>query len=92
MDQNKSLLMVTFALISFFIVCVLATFSLFGCDPETDGCEPEEARCRGSILEICNADQNWEDVINCLDFEPDEWACCASDGEIGCWKVEECDR
>lgn len=75
-----------------FTLAALAVFFLIiSCEPENDGCEPEETRCEGPTLQICNADQNWQAVMSCLDLEPGEWACCASKGEIGCWKVEECD-
>jgi len=89
MDRDYKLLLigVLFTIVAFFIF-----FWLVSCDEETDGCEPEDARCIGSVLEICNADQNWETVVNCLDFEPGEWACCVRDGEIGCNLVEECNQ
>jgi hypothetical protein len=57
---------------------------------KNDGCTPETTRCHGDILQICNADNNWELVATCPDFEPGDWACCPIGGEFACAKVEDC--
>lgn len=74
-------------------MCVAAVFilwALVGCD-DSDGCTVEETRCEGSVSQICNADQNWEAIVDCLTLEPGEWACCVREGIEECNLVEECD-
>lgn len=78
------------------LLIIALAFAAAGCGAEfihnaihQDGCQPEQFRCLGSELQICNADQVWEQVAECTAFEPGDWACCDI-GEIRCAKVEYC--
>jgi hypothetical protein len=78
----------------FTLAAVFLGITTFGCGAEfahkiingNDGCQPEELRCIGTELQICNADNLWERITDCTNFEPDDWACCHNE----CRKVEEC--
>ena len=37
-----------------------------------DGCSPEEMRCHRDRVEICNAGQNWEIVVDCVELEEED--------------------
>lgn len=52
--------------------------SVCGCD---DGCKHLDTRCRGNVIEICDADNNWRFVENCEALEPYE-------GEVCCWEEQ----
>jgi hypothetical protein len=43
-----------------FFVCFGVLFC--GCD---DGCRTKETRCNGQVIQICNTDQEWENVDDC---------------------------
>lgn len=55
-------------------------FVVVGCD---DGCSKGETRCSGDVVQVCNSNQEWEDIDNCkyvgegtpfefrCDFDPD---------------------
>lgn len=47
----------------------------YGCH---DGCVPEETRCDGDRVQICDHDEDWDLVLNCERLEP-------YDGEVCCW-------
>jgi len=67
------------------VIVIIVALGLLGCH---DGCEPEETRCFGTCVEICNADGDWETVIDCDMVEPADmdWQCCfdAEFEEHGC--------
>jgi hypothetical protein len=48
-----------------------------------DSCRPEETRCHGDTVEVCDADGYWAPLANCLgvtaSVEP-SWRCCEVDG------------
>jgi len=68
-----------FLIVSFF-VCVL------GCKiPNSDGCTPNELRCEGQTLELCDPKAIWEEQYRCSDFG---LVCCPSGGEFDC--LESC--
>jgi len=80
---------------SFAMIITLIAMSVFyGCD--SDECNPEETRCNGSIVEICNYEENWEYAINCdkiEDFDAGiDWMCCIDpyDGVNSCLPSDEC--
>ncbi|MHC4229720.1 MAG: hypothetical protein ACYSW0_19985 [Planctomycetota bacterium] len=74
---------------------IILLFFVTGCGAEfahklidgTDNCQPEQFRCIGTELQICNADERFERVAECTAFEPGDWACCHNE----CRKVEECE-
>jgi hypothetical protein len=43
-------------------ILVAMVFFLIGCK---DGCKPEEDRCNGNVVEICNTSHNWEVSQDC---------------------------
>jgi hypothetical protein len=49
---------------------VLISLTMVACP--NDGCEPEEMRCHRDRVQICNAGQNWETVVNCRDLEEED--------------------
>ena len=70
------------------IICALAAVLLLGCGPE---CEPDETRCNGNVVEICDGDGIWCEVMNCDElnatYEDIEWRCCTVDVEE--WAMED---
>jgi hypothetical protein len=50
-----------------FLFCA-AMFMPLGCLPE---CEVMDMRCHVSTVEICNADEYWEEVMNCQHWDWD---------------------
>lgn len=79
-------------LIFFIAILVVAFLTLASCD-ESDDCKTEEVRCNKTVLEICNADTYWEEVMDCAAFEPGrgELVCCDVGGEAMCSLSAECD-
>lgn len=77
------------------ILAVLA-FIIFstGCH---DDCEPDEMKCAGDKIMICNAETDWEMHDNCANVEDfgagHEWTCCEDpeDGIPACLPVEVCE-
>lgn len=53
--------------ISIFALAFFFTSLFTGCRDD-DGCENSELQCDGTVLEICNADHGWEDVVDCADY------------------------
>jgi hypothetical protein len=66
----------------FILICVFGLGSvilvlvLTGCGGAGEGCTPEALRCRGTRLEVCEADRHWARVVDCADVTPGAWACC----------------
>ena len=52
---------------------------------EPDGCQPESTRCDGTTIEICNADNDWETVVDC---QTEGIVCCTEPDGTTC--AEEC--
>jgi len=59
-------------------------------------CVKYETRCRGDVVQICNADEWWEDVVNCAVIDPGEWRCVEGDTDTqpdtGTEPLAECAR
>jgi hypothetical protein len=55
------------------------------------GCEPASFKCLQSTLLICNADHEWDELIDCTSYEPMQ-ACCTLEGKAGCYKPEDCQK
>ncbi|MCP4677320.1 MAG: hypothetical protein GY854_17760 [Deltaproteobacteria bacterium] len=49
----------------------------------TSECEPDETRCHGNKVEVCNGDGEWCEVMNCDELGDDgaAWTCCLVDLE-----------
>jgi len=79
------------------VILVMLAFIIFssGCH---DGCEPEEMKCEGSRVMICNAETDWEVHDDCADVEDFgqdlEWVCCEdpTDGIPACLPIEACEE
>jgi len=61
------------------IVAVLFLIALEGCAQ----CVKHETRCQGDMVQVCNADERWEDVTNCAVIEPGVWTCVEGDTDAG---------
>lgn len=78
------------------MILAILSFIIFsaGCH---DGCEPEEMKCSGEKVMICNAETDWivhDNCANVEDFgEGYDWTCCEDqeDGIPACLPVEVCD-
>jgi len=46
-----------------------------------DGCKPDDTRCHGTRVELCDQAKDWNMVLDCKILEP-------YDGEICCWDAE----
>ncbi len=57
-------------------ICLALVIILSGCDNECD--TVDETECNGTVVQYCNADNRWEDVMDCTQVEPLElnWTCC----------------
>ena len=76
------------------VILVIGFFVLFsGCH---DGCEPEETKCDGDMVMVCNSAADWEQEADCSEIEDFgvgiEWTCCVDpeDGVHACLPVEVC--
>ncbi len=63
------------------VVVAVVAIAVLGCH---DGCAPGKTKCSGNRVEICNADEDWELLLNCSNVEPSDmgWQCCF-EGEYG---------
>jgi len=52
-------------------------------------CESVETRCAGDVVQICNANGQWQDVMDCTDVEPGSWECGEDDGEHTCSRSDQ---
>jgi hypothetical protein len=52
---------------------LVTTLLLPGCH---DGCEPEDDRCAGAMVQVCASDGDWQRVADCAEVEPGAWECC----------------
>ncbi len=59
-----------------YLLFVLFVCSFAACD---DSCTPEDTRCRGRVVEICNTDSRWETVMDCSVVSPGSWYCVPPD-------------
>ena len=62
----------------------------------SDGCEVEDTRCDGEVVEICASDNVWEMVVDCEAVSGDsqnQYVCCVDplDGMHSCLLADECD-
>jgi len=61
-----------------------------------DGCEPDSTRCNGSVLEICDAEDDWFEMMNCAELygTTDPYVCCWNEeyGQHECLLPVECDN
>jgi hypothetical protein len=65
-------------------ITVLAT----NCTREKDGCEVESIQCADGVLEICDSETNWQEIVVCADLEPGEFVCGEdADGEPDCVEI-----
>ena len=77
------------------ILALAVCFGAVACD---DGCEPNETRCNGQKIEICDSSDNWVESMDCADvWDVVDWACCDVAGLDGyydqdntCLPVDEC--
>lgn len=70
---------------------VAVAVAVAGC---SDGCESNETRCSGTLVEVCNADQNWELIVDCKEVDDGSWSCCEvqlEDIAHGCLPLAECE-
>ena len=65
-------------------ICGLIITLLLLANCEDDNCKPKETECDGPVLVICNADHQWENIVDCRTIEPGTWACCESDAGADC--------
>jgi hypothetical protein len=72
-DKEKLIKMLHGALFGLALCLIVLAFA--ACNVCTYG----EAACHGSTVVLCNADERWEDVIDCYDLEPGEWVCVEHD-------------
>ncbi len=77
--------------LSFFALMAIATcfgFLVLVLTSCGEGCEAEVTRCAGNSVEICNADGDWDEVMDCSDVwsaDGADWKCCVdTDGESTC--------
>lgn len=42
-------------------------------------CVRGETRCSADVVQICNADERWESIMDCANTEPGEWQCVEVD-------------
>ena len=70
------------------VSCFVLGASFSGCGD--DGCEVQSTRCDGERIEICNADKEWEFVMDCSGIEPGNWLCAIPEdtGDAECVQVE----
>jgi hypothetical protein len=78
----------------FFLLAFL-TPQLCSCVPV---CDTKETRCNGSLVEVCDSNGQWQQVMNCAEViggDGAAWSCCpAREGDAGlvhaCLPADEC--
>lgn len=90
-DWNK--LLIALACIFFAAAIAINVFNCGGMftnqDATVDGCQPENTKCVGTQLHVCNASGNWDPPMDCSEIEPGDWGCCPF-GEAECLPEGEC--
>jgi len=64
---------------------LLVALILLACDH--DDCKTNDLRCSGQVVEICDGDRDWSEVMDCSEiYDPLErtWECCELDGGAEC--------
>lgn len=81
--------------IAFFVGAVaffMLVIGMIGC--EDDGCTQEDTRCEKNVLQVCNADNNWDAWMDCGELENEDgtmdWVCCELDEGAECVRQNEC--
>ena len=68
-------------------LCILVSV-LFSACRSHDDCEPTVTRCDGHAAQVCDADRDWVDVLDCADLSRTSggsWTCAAvEDGTHTC--------
>jgi hypothetical protein len=57
---------------------IILALVIVACEPG-ESCTPEETRCDGAFVQICDGDSDWTDVQDCGEVESISnpvWACC----------------
>ena len=66
-----------------YILLMIMAFALGASKCDNDGCQPEELRCDRDQVQICNAGQRWELVVDCSELEPGEHTCVDPGDDTG---------
>lgn len=87
MNRGRNEVLAFFALMAFAVCFGFLVLILTSCG---DQCETEVTRCSENAVEICNADGDWDVVMECDDVwsaDGAEWQCCIDpdDGEATCF-------
>jgi hypothetical protein len=80
--MKATLIGVALAMIGLFITL----FLLAHCEDE--GCTTGEIECDGATLVICNADGDWDLIVDCRTIEPGAWTCCEVDAGADCCEAD----
>jgi hypothetical protein len=56
-----------------------------GCPPAV--CAHLETRCADDVVQICDTQGRWEEVMDCGETVPGEWECGQEEGEHTCLEV-----
>ena len=61
------------------VIGVLAAIALMMQGCTHDGCTPEETRCDGNVVQLCDSDEDWNDVMDCValrNYPGEDYVCC----------------
>jgi len=82
-----------------FLLKSLLPLALFAClmagKCSTDGCVTEATQCKGTAVEVCNSEGNWDEIMDCAavsEDSPNNYVCCfdESDGTYSCLADDQC--
>lgn len=65
------------------VLLVVLFAVLFGCDE----CDLNEFRCKGDVLQQCDAKGRWVEHTDCSDLD---WECCEGDDGLNCYPEPDC--
>ena len=87
--KKNALAIFIFAASALYTGLTLLFLAITGCENE---CQPEEMRCRDNVVELCDANGDWQTVDDCNTTEPAElnWMCCEEDGTLACIPADYC--
>jgi ABC-type protease/lipase transport system fused ATPase/permease subunit len=73
---------------------VLCALAYLATSCKHDDCKFASTRCAGRTVQMCDADRDWDDVMDCdeiFDLKGRDWTCCESDAGAECLPEVECE-
>jgi hypothetical protein len=95
MTTKRDNILTMAGLVAVLAVVMVLAYMASGCD---DGCSPEETRCDGVMVQLCDGDGNWKNYSACSEVSvltdaglvDVQMVCCEVNGEHLCELPDDC--